>query len=117
LQYEAVFRSVQDAVFLVDMTRGKGFEVKRVNRAYEEMTGISTDDLRGKTPSDILGEKDAKEVEKRYSECVESRNTMEYEEVLSISGEEREWSTRIAPVVEGDEVVQVVGATRDTTGG
>jgi len=110
---ETLFRNAQDALFLVDV--GERFRLERVNPAYEQLTGLSDDELGGKTLREAFGEEDGAAIEARYRDCVERREPLEYEEQLSVPEPESYWETRIAPVVVDDEVVQLVGATRDIT--
>ena len=112
---ETIFDHTQDALFLIDIGDERTCRVQQVNRAYEEMTGLSTADLRGRTPREILGEREGADVEARYQECLDRREPIEYDETLTVDGEVRSWHTRLAPVIEDDRVVQLVGATRDVT--
>jgi PAS domain S-box-containing protein len=117
---ETLFRNAQDAFFLVDVGKdGKNddhtFEFDRVNPAYERLTDLSTDSLAGKTPREVFGDEEGAEVVDRYRECVDRREPIEYEEELSVPESGSVWETRIAPVVIEDEVVQLVGSTRNIT--
>jgi PAS domain S-box-containing protein len=114
-QAETVLENAQDAVFLVDVVCDGEFEVERVNRAYGSLTGMSTDDITGKTPEAILGAEAGAAVAEHYQECVDRRERVEYEETLSVEGERRHWHTNLSPVVEDGRVVKLVGATRDIT--
>jgi PAS domain S-box-containing protein len=113
-QAETIFEQAQDAMFLIDVTDGT-FRVECANDAYEGLTGLSTADIRGKTPAEILGAEVGAEIEARYSECVERRETVEYEEIIPIDGESRYWETKLSPIIEDDAVVKLVGTTRDVT--
>ena len=112
---ETVFEHTQDALFLADVDDGETFRVQRVNRAYEDLTGLSTEDMHGKTPREILDENQAAKVESRYKECLDRREPIEYDEKLAVNDELQYWHTRLAPVIENDRVMQLVGATRDIT--
>ena len=114
-QAETVFEHTQDALFLVDVTRDGAFRIRQVNEVYEEITGRSTADIRGKTPTEIVGERQGARLEERCRHCVETREAIDYEDQIRIDAETRHWHTTLAPVVEDDEVVQLVGATRDVT--
>jgi len=114
-QADAIFEHTQDALFLIDVTDDRRFTVRSVNRAYSELTGYATADIRGQTPRELLGDEQGGEVEARYRECVERREPIEYDERLALDDTTRYWHTRLAPVVEDDRVVQLVGATRDVT--
>lgn len=110
---ETLFRHTQDALFLIDVT--DKFIVERVNPAYETATGLSADQLHGRTPTEILGEQQGAAVERRYRDCVERREPLEYTEQLELDIGRIQCETRIAPVVIGDSVEYIVGATRDVT--
>ena len=112
---ETIFEHTQDALFLIDVDDERTTRVQRVNRAYEELTGLSTADIQGETPRELLTDKQAAAVESRYQECIDRREPIEYDEELAINGQIQYWHTRLAPVVENDRVVQLVGATRDIT--
>jgi len=113
-QAGTVFQQTQDALFLIDVAED-GFEIRRVNQAYEELTGLSIGDIRGKTPRAVVGDEAGAEIEARYRKCVERQAPIEYDEQLPIPGEETHWHTKLAPIIEDGEVVQLVGATRDVT--
>jgi PAS domain S-box/PAS domain S-box/PAS domain S-box len=127
-QAETLFRSTKDALFLIDVEKsdadpgGAGseeerwtFSVRRVNPAYEEQTGLSGTDLRGRSPRDIFGEKTGRALEKRYRECARRREATEYEREFSVGGESVRLKTQIVPVTVDGETQQIVGTTRDVT--
>lgn len=112
---ETVFENVQDAVFLIDVDDKETFRVERVNEAYERLTGLSNEDIQGKTPSEIVGEEIGAGIESQYSDCVDRKETIQYPETIPVDGEKRHWETKLTPVVEDGTVVKLVGAMRDVT--
>ncbi|MFB6251250.1 MAG: PAS domain S-box protein [Halobellus sp.] len=112
-QIETLFQHTQDSLFLIDVS--EEFTLERVNPAYERTTGQSTDELKGRTPREILGEQQGATVARRYRNCVEHREPLEYTEQLRFDGNEMQWETKIAPVVLNGSVEYIVGATRDVT--
>jgi len=112
---ETVFQQAQDAIFLIDVVDDETFRIRRVNPAYERLTGLGTAAVEGKTPTELLGEERGSDVEAHYRECLERRDPIEYEERLPFDGEQRVWQTTLAPVFDDGEVVKLVGATRDLT--
>ena len=116
-QAETLFEHAQDGIFLVDVSHEGAFTIRRVNQAYEEQTGLSIEDIEGKSPTDIVGPEQASTVEARYRECVNRREPIEYEEGLPVgpNGESRQFQTKLALVIEDDRVVELVGTTRDVT--
>jgi len=116
-QAETLFQNAQDALFLVDIDRSDDaptFTVVRVNPAYEEDTGLSKEAVEGKDPRELFGDEQGCKVEARYRECLDRQEPIQYEEELPLE-RAAYWSTRIAPVVIGGTVEQLVGATRDIT--
>ncbi|WP_424005260.1 PAS domain-containing protein (plasmid) [Haloarcula salina] len=111
---ETSFQNAQDGIFLVDVADDE-FVIERVNPAYEAMTGLSAEDVRGRTPRDILGDELGGEIVERYRECVERGEPLEYAEQLPLPTESTYWNTKLAPISEDGEVKQLVGATRDIT--
>lgn len=111
---ETLFDHAQDSLFLINA--GDEFTVEQVNPAYEAATGLSIEHLRGQTPQEILGEQQGAAVERRYHECVERCEPLEYTEQVQLGEGITKWETRIAPVVLDDSVEYIVGATRDVTG-
>lgn len=112
---ETIFEHTQDALFLIDVGDDRRFTIRSVNRAYEELTGYSPDELKGRTPRELLGNDQGAEVEANFEKCVEKCEPIEYDEQLTLGETTKDWHTRLAPVIEDDRVIQLVGATRDIT--
>jgi len=113
-QAETTFRHTQVAIALLDVGNDE-FIFERVNAAYEEQTGIDAADVIGKTPREVVGTDHDDRMEARLRKCVEQREAMTYEVVAPIAEDPSYWRVRLAPVVVGDEVVQIVVATRNIT--
>ncbi len=111
---DKLFENAQDAFFVVDVTEDT-FRIERVNPAYEELTGLSNSEIAGRTVLDIFGKEDGGAIRDRYNRCVERLEPIEYVETLDVPEPDTYWETHIAPVVVDDEVVQLVGATRNVT--
>lgn len=115
-EYETVFNTAQDAIFLFDVERSETeyeFRLLHLNPAHEALSGLSTEEDRGKTPVELLGEEQGTEVASNYRRCVEARAPISYEEELEFPAESTCWETHLAPVIEDDEVTQIVGIGRD----
>ena len=116
--YETVFCEMEDAVFLIDVegdAEEPVFRFRRTNASHQRLTGISLEEIRGKTPRELLGDEQGAAVEANYRRCVERRETIEYAESLALPGGRWEWETRLSPVVEDGSVTRVVGVARDIT--
>ncbi|QPV62008.1 PAS domain-containing protein [Halosimplex litoreum] len=128
-EYEAIFETAGDAIFLVDVEPGRGdgvggaeaeeadyeFRFQRLNPSHEDTTGLTTDAVRGKTPREVLGEDLGAEVEANYHRCAETREPITYDEELELPEGRFVWETNLAPVVVDGRVARIVGIARDVT--
>jgi PAS domain S-box-containing protein len=114
---ETVFENTQDALFVVDVTEDREFSIERVNAVYEELTGLSNAAIAGRAPTDVVGEGIGGEIESQYHECVERQETISYPEEIPVDGEQRQWETKLTPVMNEGRVDKLVGAMRDVTAG
>ena len=117
-EYEAVFENAQDALFFVDVhptEDGPRFTYARLNPNHQEQTGLSEEEVRGKTPREVLGDELGATVESRYRRCVEEGATIEYEETLPLPAGTRMWHTKLSPVIFEGAVTHIVGIARDVT--
>ncbi|MDB9281642.1 PAS domain-containing protein [Halorubrum ezzemoulense] len=117
-EYEALLKTSGDAIFLLDAdTSGENpsFEFARVSPGYETQTGLSTEEVRGKTPREVFGEEEGAELESNYTRCVEQGTPISYREELDTGDDARFWETSLAPVVVDGKTVRVVGIARNVT--
>ncbi|ELZ26038.1 PAS domain-containing protein [Natrinema limicola] len=119
-EYETIFDAVEDAVFLLDVDRtadGRTYRYRRVNPAYEGITGLTDTEIRGRTPAEIFSTETAAAVTERYDACIEQAATIEYETTLSLPAGERTLETKLTPdeTVGNETVDQLVGIVRDVT--
>lgn len=112
---ETVFQNTQDALFVVDVVEDGEFHIQRVNTVYEELTGRSNEQLTGKTPRGVVGDELGRDIERHYRTCLERQETIQYDETIPVGGEQREWETKVTPIVENGNVDKLVGAMRDVT--
>jgi PAS domain S-box-containing protein len=116
--YEAIFRQMDDAVFLIDVERTADdyrFTFRRNNASHQRRTGISDDELRGETPQGLLGDEQGAAVAANYRRCAEQEESINYEETLELPGGTSHWETKLTPVVDNGQVTQLVGVSRDIT--
>lgn len=117
-EYEALLDTSGDAIFLLDVdTTGREpeFQFARLSSGYETQTGLSTEDVKGRTPRDIFGEERGAELTANYRECVAQREPISYREELSVAPDARFWQTSLAPVIVEGEIVRIVGIARNVT--
>jgi PAS domain S-box-containing protein len=116
---EAFFRHARDAVFLVDVDQSRGADCKftflQLNSQHEALTGLTTEEVRGMTPRELLGEELGRQVQANYSRCVAAGRTIAYEERLPALADTKTWHTKLSPIIVDGEVVQIIGIARDIT--
>lgn len=111
-EYETVFQSTQDCMFLVEVDE-KEFRYIRNNKAHREATGFELDFIRGKTPQELVGKAMASGIVTRYQSCVDNKEPITYEETLALPGGEKTWLTTLTPVLQDGKVTFIVGSSRD----
>jgi PAS domain S-box-containing protein len=117
-EYEALLETSGDAIFLLDVdTEGvePSFEFARLSPGYETQTGLTTEEVRGKTPREVFGDEQGAKLEANYSRCVETGGPISYREELDVDEDARFWETSLAPVVVDGETVRIVGIARNVT--
>ena len=114
-EFETIFNTTQDAVFFIDVLADGSFRYRRNNKKHQEITGITSEYINGKTPEEIVGEKLGKQFTNNYLNCKIKRQAVAYEETLVFAGKERFYETVLAPVITNGQVIQIVGASRDIT--
>ncbi len=116
---QSVFSSVDLGVFVVDVTTGGDFRFVEVNPAYERLTGISADEIRGRGPRDLVPLISAEMAEclrASFRRGTESDGPIEYEEPFFVRGRLLWWLTRLAPLRDSvGNVVRLVGRSLDIT--
>ncbi|WP_281195730.1 PAS domain S-box protein [Halorubrum sp. F4] len=117
-EYEALLGNVEDAIFLVNVEQSDGdvrFEFERLSPSYERQTGITTEEVQGRTPRNVFGDEQGADLEANYHRCVSAGEPISYQEELRVNEEARFWQTKLAPVVTGDEITRLIGVTRNVT--
>ena len=117
-EYEALLTTAEDGIFLIDVDEtgmDPEFRFVRLNPAYEAKTGLRSETVRDRTPSEVLGDELGAEVARNYRRCVWARRPISYEESLSLPEGTRVWQTHLAPVILDGQVTRIVGIVRDIT--
>lgn len=112
-EYEIVFNNTQDALFIMEIDENKDFRFLKLNPTHENLTGLKTEDIAGKTPVEVLGAEMGEVVKARYQKCLDQKKTITYEEVLDLPGGKKVWSTKLSPVFEAGEITHIVGSARN----
>jgi PAS domain S-box-containing protein len=112
----SMYDSVQASIFVVDVLEDGDFRYVALNPTHERWIGISSDDLRGKKPEDILSPIDAARVRQRYADCVLFGTTISYEQCLQFQGIPTWWSTTLTPLKDANSrIYRLIGTSSNIT--
>ncbi|WP_138498012.1 sensor histidine kinase [Nostoc sp. PA-18-2419] len=107
-----VYNGCEHLIFVVDVEEDGDFRFTGWSLATERATRLSSTEVIGKTPEDVLGAVGGAAVRQRYVSCLESGKPITYEECLTFQGEET-WSlTTINPLKDSEgRIYRLVGTT------
>ena len=114
-EYERVFNGTQDAMFLIRVLYTGQFRYIRNNLAHQNKTAISLEQIRNKSPQELVGKEMGDVIAKAYQQCVDSGTSITYEEELSLPAGKRFWLTTLTPILEGGGIAYIVGSSTDIT--
>lgn len=111
----SIYDGVEFCIFIADVLDNGEFRYFGINSAGERLTGISSQEIYGKTPEDIFQE-NAFLVKQRYAECVRLGTTISYEECLPFQGQYSHWITNLTPLRDNNQrIYRIVGTAINIT--
>lgn len=119
-EQEQFLRSIYDGVdypiFVIDVIGGDEFRYASWNRSAEQVAGLSSAEVMGKTPEAIHGVEAGALARQRLQHVVQTGLPLQYEESLVFQGKVTWWMTTLNPVKdEQDRVYRVIGTAFDWT--
>ncbi len=114
--YQACFEQSQDVLFLIARRADGAFVYREVNAALLRDTGLSREQIVGKTPRELLPTKQAEHLETVYAECFASGKPALVESIFDVPSGNRSWQIQLSPLRdEQGEVAELLGSARDIT--
>ncbi|PSN17195.1 hypothetical protein C7271_19005 [filamentous cyanobacterium CCP5] len=115
---ETFLRSIYDAtqtgIFIIDVDASGDFYYSALNPSHERRIGIAPADFRGAQPEDMMPSDKAAKVRQNYRRCIDSQETMVYEEFLPLNGIDFWWLTSLTPLVDASgKVYRIIGTCTD----
>jgi diguanylate cyclase (GGDEF)-like protein/PAS domain S-box-containing protein len=114
-EYDSIFNNTIDAIFLMKVENEETFRFIKLNPAHEKLTGLLTENIKGKTPVEVLGKDIGETVEKNYRLCLRKKAPIDYEETLDLPEGKRIWHTKLTPVIHDNVVEEIIGVAREIT--
>ena len=86
------------------------------NPTCEASTGMSAEDVLGKTPPEVFGMEQGRAIAQNFFRCASQKQSMYYEEEIIIEGKPTWWATKLNPIQDqAGQVYRVVGTTTSIT--
>ncbi|MEO1373577.1 MAG: PAS domain S-box protein [Cyanobacteria bacterium J06635_10] len=119
-EQEQFLRTVYDGsehvIFVVNVLEDNDFRLEGYNLAGERATGIKSEDVKGKTLSEVFGDDKGAKIAQTYTNCLKSDAPITYEECLNFNGIPRWWFTTLNPLRNADgRIYRLVGTTFEIT--
>ncbi len=114
--YRTYFEHTAEALFIVDVAPERSFLFRQLNPIHEQLTGLSSAALRGRSPQECLPAEIASAVVANYRRCVTAGSTIRYEEQLDLPAGTRCWQTTLTPMKDASgRIFRILGSSRDIT--
>lgn len=110
--YKTIINSNHDALFIISKQKDELFYT-HINPAYKSLVGISSKEIINKNPKEVFGKTQGTQLEAFYRKCISSQEPLSYEIELDLPTVQKVIHTYLTPIIEGGEVIKIVGSTRD----
>lgn len=96
--FRALYEGVEHTISIADVSEDGEFHFCGWNQVCEKATGIASKAIVGQTPEELLGEVNGKKVRQNYQRCIDTGNSICYEEYLPFQGQAMWWLTTVNPL-------------------
>src|SRR6056297_651523 len=114
-EMEKVFQGTQDNMFLIKVIDNKTYKYVRNNKAHQNSTGISLEEIKNKTSTQLLGKEIGEKVDNDYRKCIKLKESITYEEELILPSGKKIWNTSLTPLIKEGKVTYIIGSSQDIT--
>ncbi len=106
---------VAAAMFIVDVDADGTLRFGGLNAAHEQLTGMRSADVAGRTPQDCLPPAVAEAVTERYRACIAADAPIDYRERIEHPSGPRWWRTTLMPMRDPatGRIVRLIGSALD----
>lgn len=113
-EFEVIFNHTNEALFLVK-EQGETFHYICNNLMHQVLTGYATNDIHGKSPTDILGDDVGNRHEINFRQCIESGQKVSFQESIVFKNQRKVYMTSLSPVYVAKQGHYIVGSRVDIT--
>jgi PAS domain S-box-containing protein len=112
----SIYEGAANSIFVVDVLPSGEFRFAGLNPAHEQLSGLRSEDIKGKSPEQVLPPTAAAGVSANYARCVQAETTISYEECLPFQGKEAWWLTTLTPLRDAQSrISQLTGTSINIT--
>ncbi len=114
----SIYEGLTEAIFVVDTTNKDEFVYESINPECEKVMGITSEQIEGKTPEQVLSNDVALTVRERYNHCLSIGESVTYEECLKFNDYEEcsWWLTNLKPLFnEAGKIYRIIGTSVNIT--
>lgn len=112
--YEKIFENVDGCLFLINVCDNNTFTYERVNELWQKNTGYSQEDVKGKTPVEVFGQKNGLEIVNKFKECVKEGKKIQYEKWQNLPAGNQLWITKLSPIKTAGKVQKIAGISTES---
>ncbi|MDY7022441.1 MAG: PAS domain S-box protein, partial [Cyanobacteriota bacterium] len=111
----SIYTGVDISIFVIDVI-DEDFRIFNCNPTCEKLTGITLENVSGKTIEVAFSPEIAAEVRSHYQDCINAGHSISYEEFLPFQGKETWWLTRLNPIRnEQGKIYRLIGTSFNIT--
>ncbi|WP_413174046.1 PAS domain-containing protein [Anabaena azotica] len=104
----SIYEGIEQAVFTVNVLENGEFQFLAFNPACERLTGMLTEEMRGKPPAPAMTQ--------HYRDCIQAGVPICYEESISFQGKMTWWITTLTPIRDtSSRIYRIVGTSTPIT--
>lgn len=111
---ELIFNGTHDSMALISVQKNKTIRYEMVNKAFLNQFALSEDQVIGKSPQNVFGNKTGAKIIELYSKCIENREPLNFEEVIELSGSVFYFQTTVVPA-DGPDIEHLIVSKKDIT--
>jgi PAS domain S-box-containing protein len=116
---EGIYYGATTAMFILGVAGDGRFRYVGLNPAFMRLTGLSEEQVRDKTPEELVplvAPQTARILSSHCERCLSEKQVMEYTECLSVHGHEIWWRTRLHPLRDKTGAIyRILGCSKDIT--
>ena len=111
-----IYEDVDYSITVVDIRPDGGFRLKGINPIHEQITGLHNEDVKGKTPEELLDPHVAAIIINNYERCVREGIAIHFEECVPFFGKKPCWETTLNPVRdEAGNIYRIISTSTNIT--